>query len=188
MLKIESITITKDLDEYPDTSCIGEYTDDLREGVIVRSLGDFYEKLPAEMERDTDGTFLCKGEPYNLPAKGREYRGFIPYAGGEKTGTANYYKYGMQDFERMEGRERGDWYFIGVHAEATVKAKGEGDHCRLEELTSAGLWGIESDAGDEYLLEIAQEELGDLKDHLGQFNVDVSDFDQFAKDAIDNMG
>ena len=178
--KIDSITVKAIQDESPDTSFIGEYTDDLRPGVIVRDYEEFYEKLPAEMERDYDGRFLSKGAP-TVPAKGREYRGFIPYAGGEKPGTKDFYKYGMEDFKRMEGLERGDWSFIGIRAEAQVSYGQNGNSRRLEWFTSGGLWGIESDSG-EYLKEVAKDELADLRAHLEQFNVDTSNFDELTED------
>lgn len=183
-ITIESIRIKHEVDESPDTSFLGEYTDDLGPGVIVRELEEFYEKLPAPMERDVDGRFYRKGEPENLPSRGREYRGFVPYAGGEKAGTARYYRYGMQDFKRMEALNNGDFCFIGVLAEATVKYQ-EGDHYRLETLASGGLWGIESDSGD-YIKEVEREQVADLKAHLEVFGVDLSNFDELSSEALES--
>ena len=40
--------------------------------------------------------------------------------------------------------------------------------------TSGGLWGIESDSGDEYIKEVEEQEFYDLKDHLAAFGIDVS--------------
>ncbi len=51
MKRIASITIKHILDESPDISFLGKYTDTLEPGVIVRDLENFYEKLPAPMER-----------------------------------------------------------------------------------------------------------------------------------------
>mgnify|MGYP001563591920 CR=1 FL=1 len=181
-IKIDKIIIKHMIDTNPDTSFLGEYTDTLQPGVIVRDLGEFYEKLPAPMERDIDGKFIGKGEPDNLPSRGREYRGFIPYAGGEKQGTKNYYRYGIQDFKRITELEKGYFSFIGIAAEAVVKYPVFGDSFRLETLSSAGLWGIESDSGD-YLKEVKRDELASLKKHLETFGVDVSDFDEKAAQA-----
>ena len=180
-IKIESIKVKAIYDSMPDTSFLGEYTDDLRPGVIVRAHGEFYEKLPAPMERDIDGRYIGKGEPYDIPVRGREYRGFIPYAGGEPQGSRDYYRYGLEDWKRMQGLEKGDWHFIGIRAEATVKYKTNMRHYRLEKLTSGGLWGIESDAGD-YLEEVKGGELSDLKCHLEIFNVDTSGWQEAVKD------
>jgi len=182
-MKIESIKIKHHVDECADMDWIGEFTDDLGPGVMVRDYGQFYERLPAEMERDFDGRFLCKGEP-EVPARGREYRGFIPYAGGEKQGTKDYYKYGMQDWARMEALNSGEWCFIGIIAEAVVSYPigGNGDR-RLETLSSGGLWGIESDAGD-YLEEVAGQELDNLKEHLNQFGIDTAGFEEIEVETV----
>ena len=48
MNKIESITVKTIVDEHDNTSWLGEYTDDLDEGVIIRRDNEFYEKIPTE--------------------------------------------------------------------------------------------------------------------------------------------
>lgn len=184
MVAIDSIKIKRVVDNNPDTSWLGKYTDELEPGIIVRTLGEFYEKLPAPMERDTDGRFCRKGEPDDIPARGREYRGFKPYAGGEKPGSRHFYRYGMQDFKRMEGLNNGDWCFIGIQAKAIVRHPIAGNSFRLDDLSSGGLWGIESDSGQSYLKSVAEDELADLKSHLEAFNVDLTDFDQKAAEAL----
>ena len=85
------------------------------------------------------------------------------------------YTYGMQDYERMEGLNNGDWCFIGIIAEATVKypINNNGSY-RLETFTSGGLWGIESDSGD-YLDTVASEQIADLKKHLAVFGIKWND-------------
>jgi hypothetical protein len=113
---------------------LGTYTDELREGVIVRSAGIFFEDWPEDQE---------------LPKRGREYRGFRPYAAGEKPGTPDYKTYGLQDYARAEALNRGDWSFVGIVADvykAGVK------------LASSGVWGVESDSDQSYLDECAEEE------------------------------
>ncbi len=188
-MKIESIKVKHILMGYLQAGHasgeydFGEFTDDLEAGVIVRDYWEFYEKLPAEMERDVDGKFICKGDP-EVPSKGREYRGFKPYANGEKQGTRAYYKYGLQDWKRAEGLNKGDWHYIGIVAEAVVSYPINGGSRRLETLSSGGLWGIESDAGD-YLDTVKQEELDDLKRHLKEFGVDVSGFDEIEVEVDD---
>lgn len=182
-ITIEKIIIRHTLDTDADISFLGKYTDDLQAGVIVRQFGEFYEKLPAPMERDVDGKFIGKGIPYDLPSRhGREYRGFIPYAAGEKQGTRDYYRYGMQDYNRMRQLENGEFSFIGIRAEAIVKYPLSDNTSRLETLSSSGLWGIESDSGA-YLKEVEQKQIADLKEHLETFGVDVSDFDEKVKEV-----
>ena len=162
IFKIEKI---RTVDCGPDISYLGEYTDELKEGVIVRRDNEFYEKLPCEMERDENGKFCGKGDFLNpLPERGREFRGFKPAAGGEKIGTPEYYKYGMQDYERMAGLERGDWCYFGVSAQAQVGVSlNGGKSFNVETIRSAGLWGIESDSEQSYFDEVMGEELAELK-------------------------
>ena len=106
----------------------------------------------------------------------------MPYAGGEKAGTPAYQEYGKNDFERMEGLNRGDWHFCGVYAQAEVSYPVGRDGCRrIERLRSGGLWGIESDSGE--LHEVAEEQLQELRDHLRVFNVNLSNFDELAEEA-----
>ena len=159
--RIERIWTELRHDDMPDTSCIGEYTDNLKPGVIVRAYDEFYEKLPAEMERDYDGRFIGKGKP-ELPARGREYRGFKPYAGGEPVGTKDYYKYGMQDYKHIEGLNRGDWCFVGIIAKAEI-VTGTGT---IQIIRSGGLWGIESDSDESYINEIRNEQVNELSHEL----------------------
>ena len=171
MLTIVDITIVHMIDESPDTSFIGEYTDELSDWVISR----FHEEYVANVDDDE-----------YIAERGTSYRFFKPYAGGEPEGSLEYQKYGMQDYKRMEALSRGDWCFIGIKAEAIVSRDiGHGSN-RLQRFESGGLWGIESDSGDCYLKPMAHEQLEDLKEHLEAFGVDTSDFDDFVEEAVDN--
>lgn len=172
-MRILNVCIKHTVDTDPDTSWLGEYTDELKPGVIVREHNQYYEKLPAPMERDTDGRFYCKGAP-EVPSRGREFRGFKPYAGGEKEGTKDYYKYGMQDYQRMEGLNKGDWYFIGVTASAQIQLNSD----IVQKVHSGGLWGIESDCGEGYIKEVEDEELSSLRKELEAIGFPASDIDE----------
>lgn len=147
-IKILSIRIGKVPDESPDTSCIGEYTDKQENWVICRCCGEY---------------LMCLPEDHIMPERGREFRFFKPYAGGEKEGTKEYCKYGKQDFARMEGLNRGDWHFMGIIAKANVQLSKDSP---IQQIRSGGLWGIESDSGEKYLKEIEQEQLAELKKEL----------------------
>jgi len=61
---------------------------------------------------------------------------------------------------------------IGISAGASVSypINQNGDR-RIEWLSSGGLYGIEANASDEHLDQVKQEELDDLKDHLGKFGI-----------------
>lgn len=148
MKKIIDIKIVHKVDEDPDTSFIGEYTDEHDPFHFDRH----ERKMLKTLERDPD---------YFIPPKGREYRFFKPYAAGLKPGASRYVRYGKQDLERMESLNRGDWWFIGIKAVATIQLSGT----MVQEITSGGLWGIESNDTD-YHKEVEWEELGWLRKEL----------------------
>jgi len=170
MNKLKSVKVKAAIDENPDFSTIGEYTDKAEEWSICRCCGEYVAELP---------------EGHVEPPIGRACRYFNPFAAGcsvEEEGTEDYKLYGKQDFERAEAYNRGDWNYIGITAEATISYSTGNGSFRLEWLSSGGLWGIESDSGDEYLNELKDEQLADLKQHLERFNVDLSEWDEMTKD------
>lgn len=71
-------------------------------------------------------------------------------------------RYLDQDRERLAAYERGDWHMTGVRVVAHVLVPIGGGSFRMFDLASAGLWGVESDASEEYLTEIEAEEKADL--------------------------
>lgn len=70
-------------------------------------------------------------------------------------------KYIVEDDARLDGYHRGDWYMKGCWAEADICVNGV-----IQTIKSGGLWGIESDCGDEYAKEIEEEETAALKEIL----------------------
>ena len=87
-------------------------------------------------------------------------------------------------YKRMEEYNNSLWYMIGIKAVAEVYYR-VGNTGRLEWLSSGGLWGIESDSGEEYLKGIEDEELVDLKAHLEMFGVDTSEFERIAREGLE---
>lgn len=179
------------LDESPDTSFIGKYTDEPGPWVIVcqeseylaileqnaaHAAYDAYIKNDNNVENwKAEGHSLADWPPsfeswnesnggdfYEIPSRGREFRFFEPEAGGEKPGTDDYQKYGKQDYDRMESLNRGSWCFIGIIAKATIQLTSN----LTQEITSGGLWGIESDSGQEYFDEVEKEQLAELRREL----------------------
>lgn len=73
-------------------------------------------------------------------------------------------KYCLQDYERMESLNAGDFCFIGIRAEAEYSVGGT--PAPIQELSSGGLWGIESDSSPEYIKETEDEQLSELKSQL----------------------
>lgn len=71
-------------------------------------------------------------------------------------------KYVRQDYERMESLNAGHWCFIGIQAEARI----EKVNVRAFQITSGGLWGIESDSDKSDLESVEKDELSDLREQL----------------------
>jgi hypothetical protein len=149
--KILSVTIEHKTDVDADTSCLGDYTDDAQDYAIIREgehSGMFYQDLPEDVE---------------LPTRGFTYRFFLPPVDNYKgESEADIRKSCLQDYERMESLNRGDWQFIGIIAKADVVLAGN----VVQHITSGGLWGIESDGGN-YLEEVNSQELDNLSEQLG---------------------
>lgn len=80
------------------------------------------------------------------------------------------------DYERMEGINNQNWYYMGISAEAEIAIpvqhnKGcvpghESYYSMTQHITSGGLWGVESDSDASYIKEIEQEQLSELKTQL----------------------
>lgn len=87
-------------------------------------------------------------------------------------------KYAAQDRARSKAYEEGEWWFVGCYAQATVSYPIGDKSRRLENLQSGGLWGIESDADDQYQREIAQQEILDLRAHLEALGIGLAGWDE----------
>lgn len=93
-----------------------------------------------------------------------EHRYFVAAHSPETTGNPASVE---QDWHRAEAY--GDeWHMVGIRAVATLTIRGV-----RQTLTSGGLFGVESDADDSYLQEVALEELADLRDTLAALDVDA---------------
>jgi hypothetical protein len=186
--RINRVWIDRKADDSPDNSTIGKYTDTPDTWAIVLEnnaegvgAGEFLYDLEHQQCPTCKGTGRggvnttdggadddccdCEGTglvPYTCPERGREYRFFMPYAGGEKPGTDDYRKYGLEDFKRMESYNRGHWHYLGIIAKAEIVSP----QGVCQTIRSGGLWGVESDSGHEYLAEVEGEELAALKAEL----------------------
>ena len=86
--------------------------------------------------------------------------------------------------ELRESYHRGDYYFVGVRANADVSYAISNTDRRIETLTSGGVWGIESNSGKDYIEgEVGKDELNDLKTHLERFGVNTSNFDALIENV-----
>lgn len=193
---ILNVQIVKNCDECADTSDLGKYSDEPEIGAIVVDTGEFYkdiqrrvnllERLEDLIDITEDDERRChywqakrdrlaeKWEDLNrIPERGRTYRFFIAHAGGEPIGTPSWKKYAQQDFARMDALNRGVWEYIGITAQAMYTLPGSNI---IQQLTSGGLWGIESDC-DDYIIEVIRDELEALRNELTNAG--------FGKRAID---
>ena len=83
-------------------------------------------------------------------------------------------EYLERDYARMESYNLGFWHMIGIRAEAKIEINGV-----IQTITSAGLWGIESDSDEEYLEGIECEQLSELREILADMN--------FSQEEIGNQ-
>jgi hypothetical protein len=89
-------------------------------------------------------------------------------------------KYCRQDYDRMESLNNGNWGYIGIRAEAEVQVSDV-----VQDITSGGLWGIESDSDKSYLAEIDAEELASLKSELLALGFSRRAISQAFKSAVE---
>ncbi len=135
--RILKVVVKRMLDDSPDTSFLGEYSNRPKTEYAVdrQELGD-----------------MGRGEF-------RYFNGPVENYQGE---AADIRKYIRQDYDRMEKLSRGDFCFIGIRAEAEVQMPSG----IVQRITSGGLWGIESDSDKDYLETVQTEELAELKKEL----------------------
>lgn len=144
-------------------------------------------KVAIKREQDTDPDLSYLGEYSNKPGPAdrtidreehgdmrlHEYCYFIAATAGDETGNPDSVE---QDYQRMEAYNRGEWWMVSVYAVAEVSYPIDGNSRRIERFKSGRFWGIESDS-DDYLAEVEQEQLDDLKAHLEHFGVDMGNWE-----------
>ena len=88
--------------------------------------------------------------------------------------------YRQQDEARLAAWRNDEWHFLGIQAKATIKIPhGTNPECWITaELLSPGLWGIESDSGDDYFRQVYQEE----RDILTAMLTSLKTYDVIATD------
>jgi len=196
---IEKVWIEKQVDEYQDTSFLGEYTDKKSDWVICRHCGEFVaiaeddnkeideienEIIDLENEEIYEAADNSKEIKelkdkldnlilHDCPHSSREYNYFKPYASGLEEGSEDYINFGKENFRRMESLNNGNWCFIGIIAKAEIKTVSG----TLQTIQSGGLWGVESDSGESELDQVGKDELEGLRQELESLG--------FNKKAID---
>ena len=190
MKRIHEVIIKRTIDDSPDTSWLGEYSNESASDYSIdrkhsldcpvntgmsgldlktRTLANVHGKC----ECATQSGLFCEADDPELEepqcdcgesgdAGRNEYRYFNGYVEKYKGETPeDIRKYVRQDYDRMESLNKGDWCFLGVSAESEIIL---GNVCQT--ITSGGLWGIESDSGSDYFAEIEQEQLAELREQL----------------------
>lgn len=217
--RILSVTVKRMVDQSPDTSYLGEYSNRATSEFSIdrnhaedcasqeynhREAVDKLEHVLSYLQALRDAEFTQDPEPgpdelealdaaYDEVSHAQEDAQKCDCNGGDRTrGEYEYFnpsfnyvdaagralpgntpeevrKYVREDYNRMESLNKGDWWYIGIRAEAEI-ALDTGAESRgallTQTITSGGLWGIESDSDASYINDTAKEELADLKHQL----------------------
>lgn len=79
-------------------------------------------------------------------------------------------KYKTEDAKRLAAYRKGDWHFVGIRAKALIRVDtytGERlSYTVFHELTSPGLYGIESDSSEDYFKEVFADECAQLRSDI----------------------
>lgn len=93
----------------------------------------------------------------------------------DEYGDASYLEQENLGFEeRLAAYKAGAFGFVGVRAIATIEIRRADKNTIVEEIQSPGVWGIESDSGDEYFESVYADEREILLDMLAELHVKVS--------------
>jgi hypothetical protein len=77
---------------------------------------------------------------------------------------------GMGFEDRLEAYRRGEFGLVGIQAVATIEIPA-GDYVIVQTVSSPGMWGVESDSGDDYFTELYEQEKETLYEMLRELNV-----------------
>lgn len=130
-------------------------------------------KLVREVDTSPDLSFI--GKYSQTPGKNaidREVRDHLPRGEFRYFNVANPDSV-EQDYQRMTAYNRGEWHMLGISAKAEIVVDGV-----CQQITSGGLWGIESDASEDYFREIEQDELAGLRRILVDLGFALAQIDE----------
>lgn len=80
--------------------------------------------------------------------------------------------YAMEDKKRLESYGE-SWYMIGIDAVAEIAVPTGFNTTITQHINSGGLWGIESDSGEEYIREVENEQVSELKSILKKMKIKI---------------
>lgn len=198
--RILEVKITRDVDESPDTSWLGDYSNKAEtEFAIDREhsldcVVNNPEKGRPDLSHDEDCAYRNKGEcdcekdsRCDCDGHGDRRHNEFQYFNGPVDNykglpTDEIRKYIRQDYERMEGLNNQNWCFLGITARAEIGIpQRDGGHL-VQRLTSGGLWGIESDSDESDLKGVENDQLSELRDVLKQFGFSTRAISKAFKD------
>ena len=153
---LDSLKIVRILDENPDLSDIGIYSDKPGENAIDRQeRGDM---------------------------KHGDFRYCNITNSGEETGNPDSVE---QDYQTLEAFNRGEWCEYCIKVRATIKipvAHNEGSY-RLMAIESTGLWGCSSENPESYFRDVAEDQLAEILPELTDLGIEESVLMEALKDA-----
>lgn len=185
--RIHKVTILRMVDESPDTSWLGEYSNEATSEFAIdrkhaKSCTGFWANadLPDDARECDCSSIGHRQMPYFNPGSVEAFKADASWIPPTETDKRGYWfqamkKNAIADYERAEAFNAGDFYFIGIRAEAEVSLSGMAipnpvagtvvsPTYLIQRISSGGCWGIESDAG--YFAEVEAEQLSELRSQL----------------------
>lgn len=167
------ITVSWDIDTWPDLSYLGKYTDDA--------------DAPGAIDRAAAGYFIGRDQyRYFVPAisEDEHYRGLItminpknpakkPY--GKRTARAMARRYVLEDLARMEAYEKENWSMLVCRVLLSWKGL---------DIGRAALWGIESDSDYSYFVETVTDLVWEAHAEAVQTLADLNSADQLPQPDV----
>jgi hypothetical protein len=150
LAKLDSGTLSAELKEYGawDAEELADHDENLQR-ILWLAARDIHEQGGCDCGERGD-------------AERNEYRYFNPcWENYKDENPADIRKYCLRDYARMESLNRGNWCYLGIRAHAEIVIDGV-----MQDISSGGLWGIESDSDRGYLTEVDGEQLSELRDQL----------------------
>ena len=134
--------------------------------LIVEKVGDTNGRdLLACLETEWDGERIIKSMRYSDEDIASE-------------GVEKVRQWIKEDHQRIRAYDNGEFFVIGIRAVATVLHTYDDTNAgSLHEISTAGLWGIETDSDEDYFTDVGQEELADLKGIIADMGIGAEEFD-----------
>jgi hypothetical protein len=97
--------------------------------------------------------------------------------------TCETQEHAQQHYERMLAYERGEWHYVGIQARADIATPCDSNSRLHNDITSGGVWGVESDSGIDHMQELETGQLNELKEALVHLGFTSAQIDVAFKDV-----